>query len=157
MLRKLFLICILAFMAQERPTFEVASIKEHPFAPGLMGVDFRPDGRVVATQAPLQWLIMAAYAILPAQLEFAPNVADAALKTNYDIEAKPATAIPPGRLSRESKRNIELMLQNLLADRFKLKMHSEKKELSVYALVVGKNGLKLQKAPDRDCEARPSP
>ena len=150
MLRKLFLICILAFMAQERPTFEVASIKEHPFAPGLMGVDFRPDGRVVATQAPLQWLIMAAYAILPAQLEFAPNVADAALKTNYDIEAKPGNAIPPGRLSRESKRNIELMLQNLLADRFKLKLHPETRNLASYALVVAEDGAKLQPAKSPD-------
>ena len=39
------------------------------------------------------------------------------------------------------------MLQSLLADRFKLAIHSESKELPVYALVVGKNGLKLDPPP----------
>ncbi len=76
----------------------------------------------------------------------------------YDIEAKPgAGTIPPGRLSRESIRKMESMLQSLLADRFKLKMHTEKKELAIYALLVDKNGLKLQKALDRDCDVIPSP
>jgi uncharacterized protein (TIGR03435 family) len=108
--------------------------------------------------APLQLLITSAYGILPVQLQFAPNLPDAALKTFYDIEAKPeANAIPPGRLSRESARKVETMLQALLADRFKLRMHTEKRELPVYALLVDKNGLKLEKAPDRDCAATPSP
>jgi uncharacterized protein (TIGR03435 family) len=38
------------------------------------------------------------------------------------------------------------MLQNMLADRFKLKLHRETKELPVYVLVVGKNGLKLRES-----------
>src|SRR5260370_32854723 len=41
---------------------------------------------------------------------------------------------------------IPQMLQSLLADRFKLKSHSETKEQPVYALVAGKNGPKFQKA-----------
>jgi uncharacterized protein (TIGR03435 family) len=36
-------------------------------------------------------------------------------------------------------------------------MHTVKKELPVYAMVVDKNGLKLPKAPDRDCDGTPSP
>jgi uncharacterized protein (TIGR03435 family) len=44
------------------------------------------------------------------------------------------------------------MLQELLADRFKLKLHRESREMPIYALVVGKNGHKLKPAPaDRDC------
>jgi bla regulator protein blaR1 len=39
-----------------------------------------------------------------------------------------------------------LMVQALLADRFKLKVHHETKEISVYALVVGKNGPKMKEA-----------
>lgn len=145
--------------AQNEPfKFEVASIKERPFTPGVMGVEFQSGGRMVATMAPLPLLITSAYAILPAQLQFSPNLPDAALKLFYDIEAKPeANAIPPGRVSRESSWKLELMIQTLLADRFKLKMHTEKRELPVYALVVEKGGLKLQKAPDRDCAAAPSP
>jgi uncharacterized protein (TIGR03435 family) len=43
------------------------------------------------------------------------------------------------------------MLQSLLADRVKLRVHREMKEMPVYALVVGKNGPKLKEsAPDAD-------
>jgi uncharacterized protein (TIGR03435 family) len=47
------------------------------------------------------------------------------------------------------------MMQALLADRFKLVMRRETKELPVYAIVVGKNGSKLQKSAltEKDCEA----
>jgi uncharacterized protein (TIGR03435 family) len=158
MLRRLFLSSLLVLFIQQRPAFDVASIKEHPFSPGVMGVEFQAGGRLVAKMAPVYLLIMSAYGLLPAQLQFGPNPPEAVLNMTYDIEAKPdASAIPPGKLSLESKRKMELMLQTLLADRFKLKMHSEKKELPIYALVVDKNGLKLPKAPDRDCSATPSP
>jgi uncharacterized protein (TIGR03435 family) len=157
MWRKLFLTTLLVVFAQEGPTFEVASIKERQFVPGIVGVDFQPGGRVVANQAPLPMLIWAAYDILPQQVQYPPSVPETTLRTFYDIEAKPeANAIPPGRLSRESIHKMELMLQSLLADRFKLKMHTEKKELAVYALVVDKNGLKLPKAPNRDCDVTPN-
>src|SRR5437879_1394643 len=39
---------------------------------------------------------------------------------------------------------VALMLQSLLADRFALKMHREKKEFPVYELVVAKGGLKMK-------------
>jgi uncharacterized protein (TIGR03435 family) len=38
------------------------------------------------------------------------------------------------------------MMQNLLAERFKLSIHRENREQSVYALVVGKGGLKITEA-----------
>lgn len=53
----------------------------------------------------------------------------------YDILAKTATAADDAQLKR--------MLQALLADRFKMTVHHETKVLSMYALVVDKNGLKL--------------
>jgi uncharacterized protein (TIGR03435 family) len=40
------------------------------------------------------------------------------------------------------------MLRILLADRFKLTLHRETKELPVYTLFVGKNGSKLQEATE---------
>ncbi len=42
------------------------------------------------------------------------------------------------------------MLQALLADRFQLKLHSDTKQLAVYALVLAKNGPKLQAAISGD-------
>jgi uncharacterized protein (TIGR03435 family) len=48
-----------------------------------------------------------------------------------------------------TRKEIQTMLQTLLADRFKLKLHRESKEMSVYALVTGTSGLKLQISDDR--------
>jgi bla regulator protein BlaR1 len=51
--------------------------------------------------------------------------------------------------AKEQTRQIQLMEQALLADRFKLKVHFETRELPVYALVVAKGGSKLATAkPD---------
>src|SRR5205823_314044 len=62
----------------------------------------------------------------------------------------PANASPS--LQRE---RLRLMLQSLLADRFKVRIRRETKEVPVYAMVVGKNGAKLQKSTidDTRCSA----
>ena len=43
------------------------------------------------------------------------------------------------------------MMQALLEDRFKLKIHRETRQVPVYALTVGKDGLKLPAAPKDGC------
>jgi uncharacterized protein (TIGR03435 family) len=62
--------------------------------------------------------------------------ADWMRESRWDILAK----LPDGG----SKEQIPEMLQALLADRFKLVVHRENRELPVYALVVGKGGLKMK-------------
>ena len=62
----------------------------------------------------------------------------------YDIVAK----LPRGA----TKAEFMVMLQNLLAERFKLTLHREKKDLPMYALVVGKNGPKMKESVE---DARP--
>jgi uncharacterized protein (TIGR03435 family) len=94
-------------------------------------------------------VIALAYDIPPAQLypyEGKVVTGPAWIKSEmYDIEAK---ADPP-----TSEARLKLMLQTLLAERFKLKLHRENREMPVYALVPGKNGVKFPKAPvDRDCQ-----
>jgi uncharacterized protein (TIGR03435 family) len=59
----------------------------------------------------------------------------------YDIAA---TVTPPDPQYAQRR----LMLQTLLAERFKLAIHREQKELPVYALVVGTNGSKLREAEE---------
>jgi uncharacterized protein (TIGR03435 family) len=44
------------------------------------------------------------------------------------------------------------MLQDLLEDRFRLKTHRETRELPVYAMTVGKDGLKVQPLAGGGCE-----
>ncbi len=59
----------------------------------------------------------------------------------YNISAKAAQPVGEGQL--------RVMLQNLLADRFKIVLHHEKKVLPIYALLVAKNGPKLSRGnPD---------
>jgi uncharacterized protein (TIGR03435 family) len=59
----------------------------------------------------------------------------------------------------ESKATPEMMqgpvLQALLEDRFKLKIHRETREIPVYVLAVAKGGLKLQQFKEGSCTSRP--
>jgi uncharacterized protein (TIGR03435 family) len=55
----------------------------------------------------------------------------------FDVVAN----IPAGATREQAN----LMLQNLLADRFQLKVHRVTRELPVFALVIGRNGPKLKR------------
>jgi uncharacterized protein (TIGR03435 family) len=146
------------FGQSERPAFQVASIKpngsnwsdptEHP-----MGVGYRPGGRLTATNASLKLLVRFAYAAhesshwlpLPAsQVVGGPSWTN---NPGYDIEAKPDGPTDPKRAW--------LMLQTLLADRFKLALHRETRELPVYNLTVAKGGPKLPAAKEAGCISFP--
>src|SRR6185295_11420797 len=41
-----------------------------------------------------------------------------------------------------------VMMQKMMRDRFKLEIHRDQKTLPVYALVMGKNGIKFKEVPD---------
>ncbi len=131
------------------PKFEVASIKrnastwseptEHP-----MGVRLEPGGRLHAQNAPLMLLIQRAYAVQAFQVLGGPAWRNT---DGYDIEAK-----PDGNTDREQMR---LMLQALLADRFKLALHRDTKELPLYDLKAVRSGLKLPAPKAVGCVSRP--
>jgi uncharacterized protein (TIGR03435 family) len=75
----------------------------------------------------------------------------------FDIEAvAPQGAIPPEVSDTVQAQIIQRMLQSLLADRFKLVVRRETKELPVYAILIGKNGPKLKKSDleEKDCAGR---
>ena len=65
----------------------------------------------------------------------------------YDIEVKPGANTDP--------KQWWLMWQTLLADRFKLKLHRQTRELPVYVLTAAKNGFKLPAAKPADCISFP--
>lgn len=122
------------------PAFEVASVKPAPPPSGnefrvMMGGD---AGRVNFSNVALKSVMTRAYSVKPHQIS-GPDWLDSA---RFDIVA----TIPAG-VSRDQ---VPLMLQTLLADRFKLKIHREKKVMPMYAMVAGKNGPKLHEA---DAEA----
>src|SRR5262249_51400218 len=84
-------------------------------------------------------LMADAYSVNRNQISGGPNWLDS---ERFDIVAK----IPAGA----AKGEVKLMLRNLLAERFKLKLHRETKELPVYALMVGAKGPKLKQSTVTD-------
>jgi bla regulator protein blaR1 len=125
-------------MAADAPlAFEVATIKpSRPDAQGK-GITMRGPREVVTINTTLNDLITFAYGVHVRQITGGPAWLDS---EHYDITAKPEAEGAPNR------KQIEGMLQKLLADRFQLSFHRDKKELSVYAVVVGKTGPKLTKS-----------
>jgi uncharacterized protein (TIGR03435 family) len=63
-----------------------------------------------------------------------------------DTELLITAKVPAGA----TKEQFRLMLQNLLTERFKLALHREKKDVSGYALVVGKDGPKLKESSEAE-------
>jgi len=116
--------------AQEtpRPSFQVASIKRNT-AVNLRrkGVFARPGGQLAAENAPLLLLIQNAYGVQAYQVVGGPPWMNT---DGYDIEAKGE--------NETSGKELGLMLQSLLADRFKLTLHREKRQLPVYEIGAAK-------------------
>jgi len=133
--------------------FEVASIKHNTSSdPRGMGMQILPGGRLVAS-APLFIFVATAYD-LPFQSDRLTGGPEWLRTERYDIEATPPKgAIPAGATVKERNDKVHLMLQTLLADRFKMVMRREIKELPVYAITVKRDGPKLQKAAvkEKDC------
>lgn len=124
---------------QPRPEFEVASVKlgvagQQQFL-GVRSGTFRADN------INLRFLIRVAYGVRSFNVSGGPPWIDSEA---YVIIAKP-------RVIREGAKpatlpEMYLMLQVLLEDRFKLKVHRETRELPVYELTVAKGGLKMQQS-----------
>jgi len=129
-----------------QPAFEVASVRPYDPASAARytmrgGPGTSDPGRFSCQNCSLRSLIVTAYDIKDFQLTFpAPH-------DRYDVEAR----VPPGA----SKEQFRLMLQNLLAERFQLKLHHQAQEMTVYTLVVGKGGSKL--TPSQPPAAPPDP
>jgi uncharacterized protein (TIGR03435 family) len=69
----------------------------------------------------------------------------------YVIHGKPPDSIEKAMqtmTAEEKRKQVHLMGQSLLADRFKLKAHFETREMPVYQLIVAKDGPKLKEDPD---------
>jgi uncharacterized protein (TIGR03435 family) len=124
-------IFIAAAFAQDKPTFEVASIR--PSSRTFVGGWMRRDpGLLSITNFTLKDLIMEAWHVQPFQVLGGPSWMDVA---RFDVSAK------QDRIAKVE--TSLLMLQSLLADRFQLAMHLETRELPTYALVLAKKDGKL--------------
>lgn len=124
-------------LGQSPPAFAVASIRRN--LSGELNTHLNiSGGRFTATNASLKTLIRNAYEILSFQLAGGPRWLDTDM---FDIVATTAEGekISPDQLQL-------LLLRNLLADRFRLRVHWETRETSVYALIVIKDGPKFKES-----------
>ena len=124
--------------ADAKPLFEVATIKpSNPATPG-QAINVGRGGENVFTtlNTPLSELIKFAYAVHGRQVTGGPSWIES---DKFDIMAKPDTQGVPNVAQLRS------MVQTLLAERFGLELHREKKELSAYVITVDKAGVKMAK------------
>jgi len=143
--------------AQAPPVaFEVTSVKPHNKDDTRRAMpQFLPGGRFVSAGIPLKFVIAVAYNVgfQSVRLSGGPSWINSA-EGVFDIEATAA----PGSISPDIPSNIRIerlrqMLRSLLADRFKLEIRRESKEMPIYAALINKNGPKLDKAKieEKDC------
>ncbi len=133
------------------PAFEVASVKVTPLPTNgsfSIGSHFSANG-FEAWHITMRQCIQAAYDIREGWIIGPAWITSDSAR--YSITAKASAAAPQSTL--------RLMLQRLLAERFGLKVHTELQEQPVYALVVGKSGIKLKpveyEGADRDSGFHP--
>jgi uncharacterized protein (TIGR03435 family) len=134
----------------QKPSFDVISIKPSPpLGTGPLRLGGGPQGdRFTMNSATLRMLLQMAFqragnTSLAGQLQIVggPSWMDS---ERYDIQAK--TDCSGGTFSRD---RLQLMVQSMLEDRFKLKAHQETRELPIYNLVVTKDGPKITKSADQ--------
>ena len=130
-----------------RLAFDVASVRENTSG-GDQGFLLPKGNQLNAQNYRLRSVIQFAYRVQPFELVGGPDWIDAA---RFDISArapfdpKPAPAgAPPGEM--------EQMAQTLLAERFKLQVHRETREMPIYALVLARRDGQLGPRLRREAE-----
>lgn len=151
------IVCVLvvlstvAFTAQapSAPQFDVASVKPsnpNPTGPlGAIPLMLPPvGGRFTATNVPLRLLVRTAYGVQDFQIAGGPSWQ---MERRFDIVAKTED-------TAATMEGILPMLRALLAERFRLKTHTESREMAVSALRVARSDGALGpdlKASTADC------
>ncbi len=131
----LFLLVGLGFSQAVPPplAFDVAEVKINKSGQLGMAGQFLAGGRVTVRNAPMSLLVSEAYHVPPDALSGGPGWFNG---DRFDVIAKSAPAT--------SEDDPRLMLRTLLAERFKLAVHTEEKPTQVYVMTVLKSGPKLE-------------
>src|ERR1017187_3230329 len=139
--------------AEGKLAFEVASVK--PAAPptGLAVMLFQmrggpgtaDPGQISYTNVPMRALLLRAYGLKPPQLS-GPNWLE---NEKYDIVAK----VPVGA----TREQVNVMVQNLLIERFGLAAHHETRDLPGYEMVFARSGSKIKESPENSAAGDAAP
>jgi uncharacterized protein (TIGR03435 family) len=124
--------------ANANPAFEVATIRPSDPARREQIITLR-GAEVITTNVTVHDLINLAYWLHPKQVSGGPAWMES---KKYDMAGKPDV---PGQPNVDQ---MKMMIQKLLADRFQLKFHIEKRELPAYAVKLAKSGAKIIRSQD---------
>lgn len=133
---------------KDRPAFEVASVKRSPPGEDLdlpTPGTTQPSGRWFARNVSLRLLLLSAHGLRSGELVGGPSWIDS---EQFNIEARAPAGTPAERM--------RLMAQTLLADRFRLRTHTEERRTPAYALVLARRDGRLGRGLRRtasDCSA----
>ena len=128
-----------------RPAFDAISIKLNRSGAGQFKATMDP--RIFrAENATARFLVLTAYGLREAQIFGGPAWIDS---EHFDVQAQVNDFVNrPVNMDLDAQSaRLNLMLQSLLAKRFKLSLHHETRELAIYALVAAKGGPKLHEPP----------
>jgi uncharacterized protein (TIGR03435 family) len=151
-----WMVCLCIFscasgQAVQQAVFEVASVKPSPSQAVVRvrasmrgGPGTSDPEQITFTNVTLTNVLLRAYDVKSFQLSGPEWLSS----ERYEVIAK----IPPGT----TKEQFNLMLQNLLAERFHLAVHHEIKELQGYELVKSKNGPKLKPSAETAPDVQPT-
>jgi uncharacterized protein (TIGR03435 family) len=153
MLRRLVLSSVLATantVFAQAPAFDVASIRVSQSGDGMKHegmprdpIRVSPDA-VSARNVTLRTITKWAYHVQ----EFQVTGPDWISSQRYDVTAKAAKEVPEEQL--------RLMMQALLAERFKMEVHRQNKEMQAYLLQVAKGGVKFKESTsDGEADVKP--
>jgi uncharacterized protein (TIGR03435 family) len=127
--------------------YDVISVRPHKEDDSQVGSYWRSAPSGFSANVPVYSLITSAYNVMmDNQIS---GLADWARTENFDIQAKldPQNAEATAKLRGDDlKKENALLIQALLADRFKMKAHIELKDRPVYNLVIARGGLKMKEA-----------
>ncbi len=139
---------VLCAQSAGNPTFDVASVKPNHSNDEEPSRVVLPGGRYTATNVTLRTLVKSAYGLHDNQLVGGPNWID---RERFDVIAKAEGYTIPSAFRDQAR----LMLRPLLAERFKLVVRRERRDLPVYALVLAKVGggfgPQVRRSDARDC------
>jgi uncharacterized protein (TIGR03435 family) len=129
--------------------FEVASVKPNTTMAQTVSINRTPGGGLDAVNASVRMLLTFAYRIREQQLAGAPGWLDS---DRYDIHAKAPSEEPTSSdfFDTTAADRVRLRTRALLAERFKLSLRRENREMPVYVLKLAKNGPKSGLKPWRD-------
>ena len=129
---------VLAACTASGQTFDVASVKSDNSDTGVDKISIA-QGDVIIRNVSLKRLIAIAHSI-PESREFLVSGPEWLDSERFDISAKYSPGTPDG--------DALVMLQNLLTESFHIADHRETRQVSAYALLIGKGGPKLHAAAD---------